>query len=262
MTADIPAIPFDVRLMNGTAATLFVLFTLMAIAALAAWAANHGLFAISAVTVSGDITHNNAVTLRANVVPRMAGSFLTIDLARTRTAFESVPWVRRAIVRREFPNRLKVVLQEHRAVAYWGPEGDSRLLNSYGEVFEANAGEVEHEALPRLSGPAGQEPQVLNLYQLLAPQFEALDLSLEQLELSGRGSWIAHLDTGAVIELGRGTDTELQARTARFLKTLTQVTSRYQRRPDAVETADLRHAGGYALRLRGVSTGGTDTKKK
>ena len=261
MTGVMPT-PFDVRLMNGTASALFTVFAAMAMAALAAWAANHGLFAISAVTVSGDVTHNNAVTLRANVVPRIAGSFLTIDLGRARAAFESVPWVRRAIVRREFPNRLKVVLQEHRVVAYWGPEGDSRLLNSFGEVFEANAGEVEHESLPRLAGPAGEAPQVLSLYRLLTPMFEALDLSMEQLELSGRGSWIARLDTGAVIELGRGSEAELQARTARFLKTLTQVTSRYQRRPDAVETADLRHADGYALRLRGVSTGNAVGQKK
>ena len=261
MTGVMPT-PFDVRLMNGTGSALFTVFAAMAIAALAAWAANHGLFAISAVTVSGDVTHNNAATLRANVVPRIAGSFLTIDLGRARAAFESVPWVRRAIVRREFPNRLKVVLQEHRVVAYWGPEGDSRLLNSFGEVFEANAGEVEHESLPRLAGPAGEAPQVLSLYRLLTPMFEALDLSMEQLELSGRGSWIARLDTGAVIELGRGSEAELQARTARFLKTLTQVTSRYQRRPDAVETADLRHADGYALRLRGVSTGSANGQKK
>ena len=261
MTSDLPT-PFDVRLMNVTASTLFTVFGAMSVAALAAWAANHRVFAISAVTVSGDVAHNNAVTLRANVVPRIAGSFLTIDLARARDAFEAVPWVRRAIVRREFPNRLKVVLQEHRAVAFWGAEGDSRLLNSFGEVFEANAGEVEHEALPRLAGPAGQAPQVLTLYRLLAPMFDTLDLSLEQLELSGRGSWTARLDTGAVIELGRGSEAELHARTARFLKTLTQVSSRYQRRPDAVETADLRHADGYALRLRGVSTGSVDGQKK
>ena len=68
--------------------------------------------------------------------------------------------------------------------------------------------------------------------------------------------------TPFIRELGRGSEAELQARTARFLKTLTQVTSRYQRRPDAVETADLRHADGYALRLRGVSTGSADGQKK
>jgi len=85
---------------------------------------------------------------------------------------------------------------------------------------------------------------------------------LEQLDLTGRGSWVARLDTGAVVEMGRGSDEEVVARAARFLKTLTQVTSRYNRRPEAVETADLRYAGAYALRLRGVSTVATTAVKK
>ena len=51
-----------------------------------------------------------------------------------------------------------------------------------------------------------------------------------------------------------GSDADVVERTARFLRTLTQVTSRYKRRPDAVDSADLRHPDGYALRLRGVST--------
>ena len=256
------ATPFDVRLMNITANGLFVVFGALLLAALAAWVANRATFSIGAIRVTGDVTHNNAVTLRANVVPRLGGSFLTLDLARAKQAFEAVPWVRQAIVKREFPNRLSVVLQEHQPVAYWGPEGDSKLLNSFGEVFEANLGEVEHEVLPRLGGPGGQEPQVLTMYRALQPRFEAMDLSLEQLELTARGSWVAGLDTGASIEIGRGSDADIVARTERFLKTLTQVTSRYKRKPDAVESADLRHPDGYALRLRGVSTVVVDGPKK
>ena len=261
MTQAVPA-PFDVRLMNATASVLFVIFGAALLAALVASAANHAAFSIGAITVTGEVTHNNAATLRANVVPKLGGSFLTLDLAQAKQAFEAVPWVRQAVVKREFPDRLKVVLQEHQAVAYWGTEGETRLLNSFGEVFEANPGEVEHEVLPRLSGPVGQEPQVLAMYRALQSQFELMDLALEELDLTGRGSWVARLDTGATVEMGRGADEEIIARTTRFLKTLTQVTSRYNRRPDAVETADLRHAGGYALRLRGVSTVVSDGPKK
>ena len=261
MSETLPA-PFDVRLMNITATVLFALFAALLLGALVTWAANRAAFSIGAITVTGDVAHNNALTLRANVVPKLGGSFLTLDLARAKQAFEAVPWVRLAIVKRDFPNRLKVVLQEHRPVAYWGPEGESKLLNSFGEVFEANVGEVEHEGLPRLSGPMGQEPQVLAMYRVLRPLFEPMDLSLEELDLTGRGSWVATLDTGGVIEIGRGSDAEIVARTERFLKTLTQVTSRYKRRPDAVESADLRHPDGYALRLRGVSTVVIDGPKK
>jgi cell division protein FtsQ len=249
-------------MMRATANALFLLFALLTLGALTQWVGNHALFAIRAITVVGDVTHNNAVTLRANVLPRLGGSFFTLDLAQAQQTFKAVPWVREAVVRREFPNRLKVVLQEHQAVAYWGAEGDSRLLNSFAEVFEANAGEVEQELLPRLVGPAGQEPGVLAMYRLLQPMFEGLDLAIEQLELTGRGSWVTRLDTGAVVELGRGTNDEITARTSRFLRTLTQVTARYSRRPDAVETADLRHPEGYALRLRGVSTVVSSEPKK
>lgn len=254
--------PFDVRLMNITASALFALFGAAALAALANWAMNQSVFAIAAITVTGDVAHNNAHNLRANVIAKLGGNFFTLDLARARDAFQAVPWVRRAVVRRVFPNRLLVQLQEHDTVAYWGAERDPRLLNSHGEVFEANVGEVERDFLPRLDGPLGQAPQVLEMYRALEPMFAPMDLSLEQLELSGRGGWTAHLDSGAVIELGRGSDDEVLARTTRFLRTLTQVTSRYNRRPDAVETADLRHADGYALRLRGVSTVVPDVGKK
>jgi cell division protein FtsQ len=248
------SVPRDVKLMNLTASILLLAFALLLVLALAYWAVQHQVFAIRAITVTGDVSHNNAVTLRANVAPRLSGTFLTLDLTAARRAFEAVPWVRRAVVRREFPNRLKVQLQEHAAVAYWGAEGESRLVNNFGEVFEANVGEVDQEALPRLSGPDEQAAQVLASYQLLQPLFEALDLTLEQIELGPRGGWRVRLDSGALIELGAGQMPEVLARTQRFLKTLTQVTARYARTPEALETADLRHENGYAIRLRGVTT--------
>ena len=81
---------------------------------------------------------------------------------------------------------------------------------------------------------------------------------VESLALSGRGSWQATLDKGAVIELGRGSDDEVTARAARFVATLPQVTQKYQR---PLEYADLRHPDGYAVRLRGVSTTATPADK-
>jgi cell division protein FtsQ len=158
------------------------------------------------------------------------------------------------VVRREFPNRLRVRLEEHRAVALWGSESESRLLNSFGEVFDANSGDLEPDELPRLAGPDDQAAQVLAMYQAIKPLFEPLDLAVERLALTARGSWQLELDTGAVMELGRGTTEEVMARTQRFVQTLNQVTSRYGRRPEALVSADLRHGDGYAVRLRGVGT--------
>lgn len=260
MAAALP-IPVDVRLMNITAAVLFVVGGAGLLVAAGGWALRHPLFSLGGITVRGDVVHNNAVTLRANVAPRVAGNFFTLNLESARAAFQAVPWVRQAVVRREFPNRLRVVLQEHQAVAYWGDEGEPKLVNSFGEVFEANVGDVEQEALPRLAGPEGESAQVLATYRALQPLFEPLDLGLEQLVLTGRGSWQLTLDTGAVVELGRGTQAELVARAQRFAQTVTQATAKYGRRPEALVSADLRHGDGYAIRLRGVSTTGVEVKK-
>ena len=65
-----------------------------------------------------------------------------------------------------------------------------------------------------------------------------------------------------MIELGRGHAEEVTARTQRFVQTLTQVTSRHGRRPEALVSADLRHGDGYAVRLRGVGTTSADAAKK
>lgn len=253
MNHTLPA-PLDVKLMNLTASVLFVGFVLLVLAAGAWWVLRHPGFAIARIVVQGELVHNNAVTLRANVGPHLAGNFFTVDLRAARKAFEQVPWVRRAQVRRVFPVSLQVDLQEHQAVAYWGAESGSALVNRQGEVFEANVGDVEQDSLPRLRGPVGRSAEVLQMHRQLQPVFTPLGLNVDELELTGRGGWRATLDTDAVIELGGGTEQAVLERTARFARTLTQVAAQYGRRVDALESADLRHTGGYAVRLRGVAT--------
>ncbi|MDE2416368.1 MAG: cell division protein FtsQ/DivIB [Burkholderiales bacterium] len=256
------ATPIDVKLMNMTTLVLGLAFVVLGAVAMARWVSRLPAFDIKGILVTGDVNHNNSVTLRANVAPRINGTFFTVDLSRVRAAFESVPWVRRAVVRRDFPNRLRVELQEHQPVAYWGSDGNVRLVNSYGEVFEANVGEVEQDMLPRLNGPEGQAAEALAMYRSLADMFEQMSLPVEEVDLSSGGSWRVLLDTGAAIEMGRGSTEVVSARAQRFLKTLTQVTARYGRQPGAVESADLRHENGYAIRLRGVTTVVADGTKK
>lgn len=252
MNQALPA-PLDVRLMNWTATVLFMGFVVLVLAVSARWVLRHPTFAIHRIVVQGDLAHNNAVTLRANAAHSIVGNFFTVDLGAARAAFEEVPWVRRAQVRREYPGSLRVTLQEHDAVAYWGQEGGSSLVNIQGEVFDASTGDADQDDLPRLIGPSGQSVEMLAMYRALEPVFEPLGTGLNELELTTRGGWRLTLDTDAVIELGGGSPAVVVQRAQRFTRTLTQVAAQYHRRPDALESADLRHADGYAVRLRGVT---------
>lgn len=245
-------IPLDVRLMGWAANGLFAVAVVMGLGAVAWWVARHPAWTLAGITVVGDVEHQSAVTLRAHLGPRLEGTFLTVDLQEVQRLFESAPWVRRALVQREFPNRLRVHIQEHVAVAWWGEAGSGRLVNRYGEVFEAHPEDAQADRWSELSGPIDRAAQVYAVYQVLAPVFERMGREIDRLELNARGSWKVVLDGGARIELGRGDADVLLSRVQPFVATLPTLALRYGQRE--IESADLRYPDGYALRMRGVTT--------
>ena len=245
------ALPVDVRLMNAIAIVVFTLALAALLAAGFAWVARRPQFQFADVRLEGDLQRNSVTTVRANAMPHLAGNFFTMDLGRARAAFEQVPWVRRAVVRRVWPDKLVVALEEHQPVALWeGDENSDKMVNSHGEVFEANVGDVEDDSLPQFAGPEGTSAQVLEMYRRLQPMFAAMDAEVTALRLSGRGSWKVDLDNGAAVELGRGTQEEVTERTTRFIRTVPQVLRKFHA---PLENADLRHAEGYAVKLKGLS---------
>jgi cell division protein FtsQ len=246
-------LPADVRLLQTGAQWLGPLALLVLLALLLTWALRHPVFTLRGIRIEGDLQRVNPHAIKAQVASRLQGNFVTLDLQHTRRVFEAVPWVRRATVRKVWPMRLVVRLEEHRVAALWGAEqGGDRMVNVQGEVFEANLGDVEDDSLPRLIGPEGSAAQMLAAARKLAPVLDPLGSgTLETLQLSPRGSWRVQLDKGVTIELGRGTDDELLARTQRFVGTMARVVATYQR---PLESADLRHNGGFAVRLKGITT--------
>ena len=67
--------PLDVKLMNMSVAALVLVFVVLCGVAAVRWVSRLSAFDIAGITVSGDTTHNNSLTLRANVAPRIAGTF-------------------------------------------------------------------------------------------------------------------------------------------------------------------------------------------
>lgn len=249
-------LPMDVRLMRTGANLLIALLVLAGLGAAGAWLLRSPWFSLRQIHVEGEVEHNTADSIRRHAAPHLHGSYLTMNLAEARAAFESVPWVRRAEVRRIWPHDLVVRLEEHRAAALWEREdADSLLVNTFGEVFEVNVGDVDDDSLPKLRGPQGSSQQVLEMWRRLSPEFTGMRARVERLALSDRGSWSAQLDSGAILELGRGEPDQIVARTQRFVRSVGRVAARFQH--PAIEYADLRHSDGYALRLAGMGTTST-----
>lgn len=246
------------RLLNLIATTLYAVVVVMACAAGLMWLAQRPVFAITHVEVApmygGSLRHVNAPSVRANAISKLSGNFFTLDLDAARQAFESVPWVRRASVRREWPSGLSVQVEEHEPLGTWGSPETGRLINTYGELFVANTAEAEEDAqLLALDGPPGSHGDVVEKLQIMREWFRPLKAEPLAVTLSGRYAWRARLSNGMVVELGREqTDLDrvaMDERVKRFVIAWPQVTEQWGKR---IEYADLRYPNGFAIRAANV----------
>ena len=109
-------LPLDIRLMQMATRAMLVVFAVLCLVVAGQWAVRHPGWTLQGIDVLGDTQHQDEVALRAQLTnalrTRVSSNFLTVDLQQVRELFESVPWVRSAIVQREFPNRLRVTLDE------------------------------------------------------------------------------------------------------------------------------------------------------
>ena len=186
------------------------------------WLARQPFFAIRAITVDGDIARNSVSTIRANAAPQLAGNFLTIDLAAVRRAFESVPWVRQAVVQRVWPNRLRVRLRGASAGRDLGRATAATTSSSTASAKSSRPTSATSRTTTcrRSRAPTAARRTCWRCSAGSRPALAPLGARVDTLALSGRGSWQATLDSGAVVELGRGSDDEVLARAARFVATL------------------------------------------
>lgn len=252
----------DVRALNATASTLFALVVIALLGSGVWWVSQRPMFELRTVVVESmygmELKHVSELTLRQGVAGKIRGSnFFTTDLEQVRTAFESVPWVRRATVRREWPNQLIVGVEEHEALGTWGEDG--RLLSVKGDLFTANLAEADEDhELPAFDGPKGSEKEVLARFVHLRAWFAPVSLIPTGLDLSSRYAWTVKFSNGMQVALGREQDaTTLRTRVARLVGIYPQLSTLLK---DGIATVDMRYQNGLALSAHGLHVPADITK--
>ena len=243
----------DTKLLNAASSALLGLVVLAVLCAGLWWLGQRPMFALKVIHIEGTdanpLRRVNSATVRGTALPRIRGNFFTADLDTARQAFEMVPWVRKATVRREWPNQLVVTVEEHVPLATWGDDG--RLLSVKGDIFTANLDEAEEDGeLPAFGGPRGSEKEVLARFKELGDWFAPVKLTLEGVKLSERYAWTVRLSNGMTVELGREQDkTTLRDRVDRLVGIYPQLFARLQNR---IENIDMRYPNGLALQSSGL----------
>jgi cell division protein FtsQ len=203
------------------------------------------LIPVREISVVSAMSRTSKEEIHAAVRGHLAGNFFSVSPAEVRAGLEKLPWVRSASVRRVWPDRLEVSLEEHVALARWGTLDDDpqrqALINTYGERFSATT----DQALPLFIAPAGTEGEVTRRYARFATAVGPLGAVLERVVLTPRFAWQLRLDSGLNIMLGRDADAA-EARLARFVEVYEVTLKTIGRKHEYV---DLRYPNGFALRI-------------
>ena len=228
---------------------LFILTLLLIFGANRAlnWLGDLPIVTLKEVSIKGTINHVSPDALRAVAKQTATGNFFTADMKSVQASFENLKWVRSASVRRVWPDRLEVTLEEHEPLARWGTDA---LVNVHGEVFHADY----KGDLPRFVGPAGSEREVTQAYREFREMLKAADLEPKEVLLSPRRAWQVKLASGMVLDLGR---VETHQRLERFVA-VTKVAPDLRERKGR---ADLRYPNGFALKLTGPAPSKEDLSK-
>jgi len=246
------------RLLNSTANFLIALAALLFAYAGLQLLLRSPLFPLREIVVRGDLKHADAAEIES-AADGAGGNFFAVDLAALRARLEQVTWVRRVDLRRVWPDRIELRLEEHVAFARWGSAG---LVNTFGEPFSAPLDEALAVKLPLLAGPAGTEGELARRYRRFAELLAPLGESPDRVVLTPRYAWQLRL-VGAhhavlTVELGRDGTEPVEQRLARFVAAYPESIGRLPQRnaaadagTDAPRHVDLRYPNGFALRVAG-----------
>ena len=222
-------------LLNWIANLLFAL-SLVAMLYAVLYAVVHlPIFPLREVKVDGQLNHVSREQVQLIVAKHLKGNFFTLDLVKARSAFEKLPWARKVSVRRRWPDRLEVMIEEHQALARWSSVA---LVNKQGELFHAASG----SDLPVFYGPNDGVIEVASQYDAFNKVLKTANLEVATLALTPRRAWQVTTNNGIVIELGR---IDMQPRLEKFANVYNSTIAGLNKK---ITYADLRYPNGFAVR--------------
>jgi len=191
---------------------------------------------VRVIEVRGELHHHSSKALQETIGERLHGGILSADLWDLKRAAEDLPWVGSASIRRVWPDRLEVSVQEHKPVGRWNDDG---LVTAEGLVFRPRDGTFP-AGLPLLEGPDERAREVVRRYFEWRDDLMLVGHLMQTVSVDARGAWEIELVTGPRLELGTG---DVRPRLERFLSSAHQLEAAGQ-----ALSVDLRYSNGFAVR--------------
>ena len=215
-------------------------------------------FRIEEVEVRGQLNHVDGQQVKEVVERVLDGNYFSASLDGIERKIKDMSWVFDASVRRQWPSKLIVEIDEVQPIAKWG---EAEWLNSNGELVRREPWDGN---LPLLAGPVSMQEMVWNAFQEWHGMFAAHGLSLDRLEFDERELWYLTLsltalalDRNAIVSEQENYEPSHAAEVTMIVDN-SDATARIKRLIDALNTQliaefpgmksiDLRYPNGFAI---------------
>lgn len=173
------------------------------------------------------------------------GTIITQDINIIQKEIESLPWIQKVSIRKQWPDTLKIHIIEHMPVALWNV---SQAINVKGVIFSISKiyRDSKEGSLPILYGPSGSEQDILMYYYILnAILITSIKLQIQSIHMDVRCSWQLMLRNNMYIKLGRKNIIE---RLNYFVKIYPILLYKINESNKYIDYVDLRYATGFVVK--------------
>ncbi|OCG43957.1 hypothetical protein A9G35_09185 [Gilliamella sp. Choc5-1] len=211
---------------------------------------------LSQLTLSGEYTYTTENDLREAILGLgLPNTYIGQDVNDIQQEVMRFPWVKKTSVRKQWPNRLIVYVEEYRPALYWN---DLFLLDENGNIFSVPLDRITKLQLPRLYGPEGKAKSALETYYKLESLSKKLvnnqlALQIKVAITDERNAWQLMVEPcvsgfcleNQEIKLLLGNE-NIEQRYQQFIKLFPEIQSRLPEN-ERIMVADLRYENGISV---------------
>lgn len=214
---------------------LLLLTGLLLLGAGIAWVHNSDHFPIKQVSIQGRLKHADGRELQAVAHQYMSGNIFRADVNGAQDAFQRLPWIDSASVRRRLPDTVDIILTERIPIARWKGSG---LVDNKGNVFQGKT----QDSLPMFEGQPDTGKDMVKHYNEFTTILSRHHLKVKELIYTPRSAWIVVLDNGITVRLGRENEFKRLQQFAQVWPNL------LQKNKDRLAYVDMRYKDGFSVR--------------
>jgi len=232
---------------------LLMLVMMLSIWQVLEWMKKPSTMPIKTVRVEGGLKYLSQQELSKALETLVEVGYFTVDNGAIVNKLTDLEWVKRAGIRRVWPDTLVVSVVEQTPVAIWN---ETQMLNDKGNVFKPS-GDIASIDLPYLFGRDTESKIVLSVKENLDTKINDLGLHVQQLTFAEHGSWSVVLNNGLKIKAGNESPEKKVNKSLRVLASLQSELI------DNAKVMDLRYPNGVAVTWKeGYVLGQSSDKKQ